>query len=64
MEVSVSFTTRPLYPQGKTSLIGWVNPRTGLDAVVKPLLGTKRPIIRPVAKCYTTELSRLLTKAL
>jgi hypothetical protein len=43
---------------------GWVDPRVGLDAVVKcsqPLPGLEPSIIQPVAQCYITELSRLRT---
>jgi hypothetical protein len=42
-----------------------VSPRAGLDAVVKKnsqsLPGLEPQIIQPVAKRYTTELSRLKT---
>jgi hypothetical protein len=64
----VSFTLRPLHPQGKSPWIhwigGWVGPRDGLDNVVKrnsqPLPELEPPIIQAVAQRYTTELSRLL----
>jgi len=55
----VSFTPRPLYPQGKIPrypLGGWVGPMAVLDAVVKrkiPIpcrkLDPKIPIVQPVA---------------
>jgi hypothetical protein len=47
----VSFTPRPLYSQGKNPGIhwirGWVDPRAGLDAVVKRKIP---PVIQPVAQ--------------
>jgi hypothetical protein len=57
----VSFTPRPLYPQGKSPsyhwIGGWVGLRAVLDAVVKrkiPSLrqesNTRAPIIQPVAQ--------------
>jgi hypothetical protein len=56
----VSFTSRPLYPQGKNNwypmIRGWMGPRAVLDAVVKrkipiPLRESnpRTPIIQPVA---------------
>jgi hypothetical protein len=65
----ISFTPRPLYPQGKSPWYplrrNWVGPRTGLNAVVRriissPYRDSNPPIIRPVAHLYTTELSQLL----
>jgi hypothetical protein len=65
----VSFTPRPLYPQGKSSLYPLVRrlggPQAGLEAVVKrkisqPVSELEPPIIQSVAQRYTTELSRLL----
>jgi hypothetical protein len=43
-----------------------MGPRAGLDEVVKRKNfpdpdGTRTTIIQPVAQCYTTELTRLLT---
>jgi hypothetical protein len=64
----VIFTTRPLYPQGKSpwypldrrlggpqSLSG----RGGENKNSKPLPGIETPIFQPVAQRYTTELPRL-----
>jgi hypothetical protein len=52
----VSFTPRPLYPQGKS----WVGPRAVLDAVVKRKIPSTRlesnprtPIVQPIAQRYT-----------
>jgi hypothetical protein len=66
----VSFTPRPLYPQGKSPgthwIGGWVGSRAVLDAVMKRKIPSPRresnprtPIVQPVAQRYTTELSRL-----
>jgi hypothetical protein len=60
----VSFTTRPLYPQGKFPgthwTEGWVGPRAILDAVVKRKIPSPRretnlrtPIVQPIAQRYT-----------
>jgi hypothetical protein len=60
----VSFTPRPLYPEGKTPdthwIGGWVDPRGVLDAVVKRKIPSLRreskprtPIVQPVAQRYT-----------
>jgi hypothetical protein len=60
----LSFTLRPLYPQGKSPgphwIEGWVGPRTVLDAVVKKKILSPRwesnprtPIVQPVAQRYT-----------
>jgi hypothetical protein len=59
----VSFTLRPLYPQGKSPGIdwigGWVGPRAVLDAVVKRKIPSPRresnprtPIVQSVAQRY------------
>jgi hypothetical protein len=65
----VSFTLRPLYPQGKSSCysldkrLGGPQSRSGRCGEEKnsqPLPGLEHRIIQPVAQCYTTELSRLL----
>jgi hypothetical protein len=69
----VSFTIRPLYPQGKSPwyplIGGWVDPRAGLDAVVRikipsPYRDSNPPIIQSVAQRYTAELPRLLLNKL
>jgi hypothetical protein len=63
----VSFTPRPLYPQGKSPQypldrrLGGLQSRSGRGVKEKnsqslPVL--ERPIIQPVAQRYTTELSR------
>jgi hypothetical protein len=60
----VSFTPRPLYPQGKSPgthwIGGWVGPRAILDTVVKRKIlsphrksNSRTSIIQPVANCYT-----------
>jgi hypothetical protein len=60
----VSFTPRPLYPQGKSPwyhwIGGWVGPRAFLDTVVKRKIPSPRwesnprtPIVQPAAQCYT-----------
>jgi hypothetical protein len=56
----VSFTTRPLYPQGKSPRIGgWVDPRAGLDYVEKRKFLAYRnsksdpSIVQSVASRYT-----------
>jgi hypothetical protein len=68
----ISFTPRPLYPQGKSlwypldrRLDGLQNRsgRGGEEKNSQPLLGLEPPpIIQPVAQRYTAELSRLLIK--
>jgi hypothetical protein len=65
----VSFTPRPLYPQGKSPCypldrrLGVPQSRSGRSGEEKnsqPLPEFEPPIIQPVAQPYTTELSRLL----
>jgi hypothetical protein len=64
----VSFTTRLLYPQGKSlwyplNRLGGPQGRSGRGGEEKnsdPLPGIEPPIIQPVAQCYTTELSWLV----
>jgi hypothetical protein len=65
----VSFTSRPLYPQGKSSWynldrrLGGPQDRYGLggeEKISQPLPRLEPPIIQPVAQPYTTELSRLV----
>jgi hypothetical protein len=65
----VSFTTRPLYPQGKSSCypldrrLGGPQSRSGHGGEEKnpqPLPELEPLIIQPVAQRYTTELNRLL----
>jgi hypothetical protein len=65
----VSFTPRPLYPQGKElyySLdrrLGCSQSRSGRDGEEKnsqPLPRLETPIIQPVTHRYTSGLSRLL----
>jgi hypothetical protein len=62
--MKVSFTTRPLYPQGKSHwyhwIGGWVGPRAVLDAVVKRKIPSpsqesnpRTLIVQPVAQSYT-----------
>jgi hypothetical protein len=72
MEV-VSFTPRPLYPQGKSPWypldrkLGGPQSRSepgGEEKNSQPLPGLKPPIIQLVAQRYTAELSRLLISAL
>jgi hypothetical protein len=67
----VSFTHRPLYPQGKIPWyplgrkLGGPQSRSehgGEEKNSKPLPGFEFPIIQPVAQSYTIELSRLLYK--
>jgi hypothetical protein len=64
----VSFTLRPLYPQGKCpwypldKRLGGLQSRSGRGGEEKnsqPLPGIEPPIIQPVAQRYATELSRL-----
>jgi hypothetical protein len=64
-----SFKTRPLYPQGKSprypmdERLRWPHNQSaygGEEKNSQPLPGLEPPIIQPVAKGYTTELSRLL----
>jgi hypothetical protein len=64
----VSFTRRPLYPQGKSlwypldRRLGGVQSRSGRGGEEKnsqPLPGLETPIIQPADQRYTTELSRL-----
>jgi hypothetical protein len=63
----VSFTPRPLYPQGKNPWypldrrLGGLQSRSGRGGEEKnsqPLSGLERPIIQPVAQRYTTDLSK------
>jgi hypothetical protein len=65
----VSFTPRPLYPQGKSPCypldrrLSGSQSRSGCGGEKKnsqPLPGLKSPIIQPISQRYTTELSRLL----
>jgi hypothetical protein len=65
----VSFTPRPLHPQGNSPWypsdrrLGGLQSRSGRGSEEKnsqPLPGLEPPIIRLVAQRYTTELSRLL----
>jgi hypothetical protein len=65
----VSFTPRPLYPQGKSSsyplykrLGGSQSPsrRSDEEKNSQPLPGLEPPIIQPVVQPYITELSRIL----
>jgi hypothetical protein len=64
----VSFTTRPLYAQGKSPCypldkrLGGAQNRCGHGGEEKnfqPLPGLEPPIIHTVAQNYTTELTRL-----
>jgi hypothetical protein len=64
----VSFTPRPLYPQGRSPWypldrkLGGPQSRSGRGGEEKnsqPLPGLEPPIIQPVAQRYTTEHSRL-----
>jgi hypothetical protein len=57
MEVNDKFHAPTVLPSGKVLLVpvGWVDPRAGLDMVVKKLT-----IIQPIAQRYTTELTWLL----
>jgi hypothetical protein len=65
----VSFTLRPLYPQGKSPWYPWdrrlggLQSRSGRGGEKKIPLPHRdsNPIIQPVAHRCTTELSRLLT---
>jgi hypothetical protein len=63
----VSFTPRPLYPQGRSACypldrrLGWPQSRSGRGGEEnnsQPLPGLEPPIIQSVAQRYTTELSR------
>jgi hypothetical protein len=65
---AVSFTPGPLYPQGKSPRyplnrrLGGPQSRSGRGGEEKnsqPLPGFEAPIIQPVARRYTTELSGL-----
>jgi hypothetical protein len=65
----VSFTPRPLYPQGKSPWypldrrLGGPQSRSGRGSEEKnsqPLPGLGLPIVQPVGQRCTTELSRLL----
>jgi hypothetical protein len=58
----ISFTSRSLYPQGKTPgthwIGSWVGSTAGMDAVVRrkipsPYRDSNPPIIQPVAQRYT-----------
>jgi hypothetical protein len=62
----ISFTPRPLYPQGKSSWyaldrrLGWPQSRSGRGGEEKnfqPLPGLEPPIIQPIAQSYTTKRS-------
>jgi hypothetical protein len=64
----VTFTPRPLYPQGKSPwypsdrMRGGPQIRSGRGGEEKnsqPLPGPEPPIVQPVAQPYTTELTRL-----
>jgi hypothetical protein len=59
------FTSNERAP-GTQCIGGWLGPRASLDAVVKrkipsPHQDLNPHIIQPVAQCYTTELSQLLS---
>jgi hypothetical protein len=65
----VSFTTRPFYPKGKSPLypldrrLGGAQSRSGHGGEEKNsqlLPGLEYPIIRPIARRYTTDIFRLL----
>jgi hypothetical protein len=65
----VSFTPRPIYPQGKSPCdqfyrrLGGPQIRFGNGGEKKnsqPLPGIENPIIQLLAQIYTTELTRLL----
>jgi hypothetical protein len=66
----ISFTSRPLYPQGRSPSYplgrrvggpqSWSG-RGGEEKDSQPLQGLEPPIIQPIAHRYTTELSRILT---
>jgi hypothetical protein len=65
----VSFSPRPLYPQGKIPWCPWNrrvggpqsrSGRGGEEKNSQPLPGFETPIIQLVAQRFTTELSRLL----
>jgi hypothetical protein len=65
----VSFTHRPLYPQGKNAWypldrrLGGPQSRSGRcgeEKIPQPLPGLKHQIIKPVAQRYTAELTWLL----
>jgi hypothetical protein len=65
----VSFTPRPLYPQGKRPRYPWDwslgGPQSrpghgGEEKNSQSLPGLEPPIIQPAAQRYTTELSRLI----
>jgi hypothetical protein len=66
----VSFTPQLLYPQGKCPRypldrrLGGPQSQSGCggkEKISQPLPGLEPPIIQPIAQCYTTELSQLLT---
>jgi hypothetical protein len=68
----VSFTPRPLYPQGRATgthsdrRLGGPQSRSGRGGEEKKSLslpGLEPPIIQPVAQRYITELSMLHCKA-
>jgi hypothetical protein len=68
MEMAVSFTPRPLYPQRKSPQhpldrrLGGPQSRSGLGGKEKnsqPLSGLETPIIQSVAQRYTAEISGL-----
>jgi len=62
----VNSTTWPLYPQGKSPWypldrrFGGPQSQSGEEKDSQPLPGLIPPIIQPIAKCCTTELSWLL----
>jgi hypothetical protein len=69
----VSFTLRPLYPQGNNSCYPFVRsldgPQNrselgGEEKNSQPLPGLETSIIQPVAQRHTTELSRLLIRVM
>jgi hypothetical protein len=62
----VSFTPRPLYPQGKSTgtdwIGGWVGPRAVLDAVVKrKILSTRRELYPTETKLINDDILRYTT---
>jgi hypothetical protein len=66
----VSFTLWPLYPQEKSSCypldrrLGGPQSQSEHDGEEKnthPLLGFKPHIIQPIAQCYATEISQLMS---
>jgi hypothetical protein len=68
----ISFTSRSLYPQGKSSWYPWdrrpAGPqsrpgRCGEERNSQPLPGLDSPIIQPVAQCSATKPSRFLSSS-